>query len=195
MIPPILQRVRDAGHKVFEDGAYDLNIIGIRSKNRSAGEFDDWLAVVCKDVNGTWLTYWFQATTDPGIPWLEAPGNPGGTAILVPGQYRGCYTLGKHRGKYTALCQRSGPVKVYRDSNKDSTLDLAPESIVSGMFGINIHRSNLSDSGAHTVGRYSAGCTVVKRAKDFALLIELCERQIQNHPTWNETFTYTLLED
>ena len=194
MIPPILQRVRDEGHKVFENGAYDLNIIGIRSKNRGAGEFDDWLAVVCKDINGTWLTYWFPATTDPGIPWLETPGNPGGTAILVPGQYRS-YTLGKHRGKYTALCQRAGPVKVYRDSNKDSFLDLAPESVKEGMFGINIHRSNLSDSGAQKIGRYSAGCTVVKRAKDFALLIELCERQIHNHPTWAETFTYTLLED
>ena len=84
---------------------------------------------------------------------------------------------------------------MYRDSNRDSFLDLAPESVVGGMFGINIHRSNLNDSGAHTVGRYSAGCTVVKRPKDFALLLELCEKQIQNHPAWPKTFTYTLLED
>tara|TARA_R110002012_G_C11392234_1_gene584683 strand:+ start:38 stop:625 length:588 start_codon:yes stop_codon:yes gene_type:complete len=195
MIPPILQRVRDAGHETFESGAYDLNIIGVRSQGRSAGNFDDWLCVAYKDLNGTWCCHWMEATTDPGIPWLTTPGNERGSAILKSGQYRGVYKLDLHRKKYLALCQRGGVVQVYRDNNRDDVLDLDPDTLHEGMFGINIHRSNLSEDGAYRVGKYSAGCTVVKRAKDFALLIELCEKQIGHHPTWPKTFTYTLLED
>ena len=192
MIPPILQRVSDAGYDVYDNGSYDLNIIGIRSAHRTAGAFDDWVVVVCKDANGLWVCHWMQATTDPGVPWLESPSRPEGCAILVPGQYKG-YELALHRGKYIALCQRK-KVKVYRDDNKDAFLDLEPESIQEGLFGINIHRSTESGSGARTVGRFSAGCTVIKSPKDYAALIELCERQIQYHPTWT-TFTYTLLQE
>jgi hypothetical protein len=33
------------------------------------------------------------------------------------------YKLDHHAGKYLALCQRNGPVKVYRDSNRDQVLN------------------------------------------------------------------------
>ena len=75
MIPPILQRVRAAGHDVYDNGSYDLNIIGIRSANRTAGEFDDWVCIVCKDVNGLWLCHWMPATTDPGNPRVRRGGH------------------------------------------------------------------------------------------------------------------------
>ena len=86
MRPPILDRVAAAGHTVFDTGSYDLNLIAIRSKNREAGSFDDKFCIAFKDVNGVWTTHWMACTTDPGLPWLEAPGRESGTAILVAGQ-------------------------------------------------------------------------------------------------------------
>lgn len=193
MRPPILDRVEEAGHVVFDNGSYDINLIGIRSRSREAGAFDDKMVIVFKDANGVWTCHWMACTTDPGIPWLEGPMKDTGCAILVPGQYRGVYTLDLHRG-YRALCQRRGPVKIYRDSNKDSTLDLSPESITEGYFGINIHRSSTRPGGSRIVGRHSAGCTVIQDPLAFALLLECCQQQINHHPTWT-SFTYTLLED
>ena len=46
-------------------------------------------------------------------------GNVKGTAILVPGQYRGAYKIGFHKGKYKALVQAK-PVKLYIDNDKDN---------------------------------------------------------------------------
>ena len=192
MIPPILQRVKDHGYRVFDTGPYDLNIIGIRSASREADAFDDWIVVVYKDANGVWCCNWRQATTDPGIPWLEEPMKPTGCAILVPGQYRSAYKLSLHRGNYEALCQR-GKVKIYRDSNRDASLDLEPESIAEGLFGINIHRASTRPGGSRVVGKHSAGCQVIADPKAYAHLIDLCHLQISYHPTWT-SFTYTLLE-
>ena len=39
--PPILQRLKLKGYKVFDGEDHDLNLIGVRSPNRIAGEFDD----------------------------------------------------------------------------------------------------------------------------------------------------------
>ena len=45
-----------------------------------------------------------------------------GVAILKPGQYKKSHKIGKHQGKYEALCQQN-PVTVYRDkSRKDQIL-------------------------------------------------------------------------
>ena len=41
--PPILDKIEDAGHQIFENGPYDLNLFGIRSKNQIPNSFDDWL--------------------------------------------------------------------------------------------------------------------------------------------------------
>ena len=81
-----------------------------------------------------------------------------GTAILVPGQHIDKWELGMHRGKHLALCQRGGPVPVYRDSDKDAELDMNDKTIESGYFGINLHHAGLND--ADIIGLYSAGCQV-----------------------------------
>ena len=101
--------------------------------------------------------------------------NAKGTAILVPGQYRGCWAIGKHNGKYKALVQIK-PVKVYRDGNKDMIYDLLPETINEGLFGINIHRSNEAIT-RNTVDMYSAGCQVFNNPNDFKNFIAICEKQ------------------
>ena len=187
-LPPILQAVQDAGFVVFTNGDYNLNITGIRSPERVANAFDDRLCVTYKN-NNMWVTETFEVTTDPGSPYLIKPINNYGCAILVPGQYRGCYSIGKHRGQYLALVQ-SGKVKVFRDNDRDNILDMDPETVQNGYFGINIHkRSGESD----TVNGASAGCQVFRYESEFDRFMTLCQRQVSVRGF--KTFTYTLLEE
>jgi len=187
-LPPILQAVQSKGYKVFTDGDYNLNITGIRSPERVANAFDDRLCVTYK-LNDMWVTETFEITTDPGSPYLLKPINNYGCAILVPGQYRGAYSIGKHRGQYLALVQ-SGKVKVYRDNDRDNILDLDPETIQEGYFGINIHkRSGESD----TVNGASAGCQVFRYEHEFNRMMYLAQKQVSERGF--KTFTYTLLEE
>jgi len=187
-LPPILQAVQSKGYKVFTDGDYNLNITGIRSPERVANAFDDRLCVTYK-LNDMWNTETFEITTDPGSPYLLKPINNYGCAILVPGQYRGAYSIGKHRGQYLALVQ-SGKVKVFRDNDLDNILDMDPETIQDGYFGINIHkRSGESD----TVNGASAGCQVFRYEHEFNRMMYLAQKQVSERG-WR-TFTYTLLEE
>jgi len=189
MRPVLLDYVESLGHTVFEKGEYNLNIIGIRSKNHKPNSFDDRMCVVFRDEQG-WITRTWECTTDPGAYWLENPMNAGGTAILVPGQYRGVYKIDKHRGLYDALCQRGGTVKCYRDKNKDDVIDMDPDSVTEGMYGINLHRSS---SGVSTrVDKWSAGCQVWSHGKDFEEFMSICYAA---RDKWGNSFTYTLIDE
>ena len=189
-IPEILKRVEEAGYAIFLGGFYNLNIIGLRSENLQAGDFADTLAVAYRDEHG-WVARYFKITTDPGVGFLETPINPNGTAILCPGQYRSCYSIGRHRGQYEALVQNNGPVRVWRDADKDDTIDILPDTEVEGYFGINIHRAT-----SHTIAvsnnLASAGCQVFADPNEFDYFMSLCESQVVHNPTWTK-FTYTLL--
>ena len=112
---------------------------------------------------------------------------------MVAGQYRSTYTIDSHGGRYKALCQRAGSVRVYRDANKDNIIDKKKSTIDEGYFGINIHRAH-SQYERDTVGPYSAGCQVFKRVQDFDRLMYLAQQQIKFNPTYKR-FTYTLLEE
>lgn len=54
-----------------------------------------------------------------------------------------CYSLGLHQGKYKALVQFM-PITVIRVFDKDNYLDFTSGKEGTGIFGINIHRANLS---------------------------------------------------
>lgn len=190
MLPPILQRVQSLGHAVFENSNFDLNLVGIRTKSRKANAFDDIMTCTYKE-GGRWVTKYWPCTTDPGVYWLENPSRVAGTAILVPGQYRGCYRLDKHQGRYVGLCQREGKVQVYRDSNMDEILDMSSDTIQEGFYGINIHRASTKRTSTQ-VDRWSAGCQVIADPADFAELILLCHEQVERG---FKTFTYTLVEE
>tara|TARA_R110002012_G_scaffold80469_4_gene204179 strand:- start:697 stop:1266 length:570 start_codon:yes stop_codon:yes gene_type:complete len=188
MKPFLLDHVESLGHAVFTSGKYNLNIIGIRKKDGEVNKFDDRICVVYKDDSG-WITKTWEATCDPGRYWLNKPMNVGGTAILVPGQYRGVYKIDKHAGKYDALCQRNGKVKTYRDSNKDSIIDADVQSITKGYYGINIHKAGASST---QVDKWSAGCQVFANESDFNDFMDICKKQVSTRG-W-KTFTYTLIE-
>ena len=181
------------GYRFFK-GIYNLNIIGVRSKKsvRQENKFDDAI-IVCWGVDsertGIPNKLIFAATTDPGIKSLKAPMNYKGTAILVPGQYRGSHTIGFHQGKYEALVQ-CAPVKVYRDADKDNILDMDKRTIDTGIFGINIHKAGIASV---IVDGWSAGCQVLAIEKDYAIFMDLCRKQ--KLAGYGDKFTYTLLEE
>lgn len=180
------------GYAYFNKGNYNLNIIGVRSNqnNKVTNKYDDFLVVIYNTDNG-WKRQIYTITTEPGSSLMKAPSNVKGTAILSPGQYRGAYKIDKHRGKYDALCQRNKPVKVYRDNNKDNVYDYIPANIDTGMFGINIHRSNEFWTRA-TVDNYSAGCQVFNDPKEFTSFMKLVKKSAS---IYGNCFTYTLINE
>lgn len=182
---------KDKGYAWFNKGNYNLNIIGVRSNNNNkvTNKYDDVL-VVDYNTDSCHKRVCYNITTEPGKYYMKTLGNPKGTAILVPGQYRGCWQLALHRGKYKALCQRK-KVKVYRDGNKNMTYDMTPESIDTGIFGINIHRSNEAWT-RNTIDQYSAGCQVFNNPTDFNAFMRLCEEQRKRY---GNNFTYTLINE
>ena len=174
------------GYKYFGEGDYNLNIIGVRSPLKG-NEFNDALCVEYWKGSNQYI-HVAACTTDPGYKSLSHPQNIKGCAILVPGQYRGCWKIGLHKGQYEALVQCK-PVKVYRDNNKDYYLDCDPRNIEEGIFGINIHKAGISST---VVDGWSAGCTVFAKAAefdDFMRLVKLSASEYGNR------FTYTLLEE
>lgn len=186
------------GHRSNTTGLFNLNIIGIRTLDNTPNVFNDWLAVwyyaMTEYGNGlkaerAYFHLW-QITTDPGLYYLKNPLKLEGTMILKPGQYP-VYSLDLHRGKYLALCQRLGPVQVYRDRNKDEILDFIPESIESGEFGCNIHRAGKFGP-FEWINKYSAGCQVFKQPYQFNHFIQLCTAAKE---LWKNKFTYTLITE
>lgn len=181
---------RNKGYVYFKEGLYNLNIIGIRANNncKVTNTFDDAMVVIYKNEKG-WHRLVYCITTDPGKYYMmKSQCNIKGTAILVPGQYRGCWKMGKHNGQYTALVQAK-PVKVYRDSNKDDIYDYDPKTIDNGLFGINIHRSNQYHT-SKIIDRWSAGCQVFANPTQFTSFLTLCKKQMEKY---GNSFTYTLL--
>ena len=181
---------KDKGYAWFTKGSYNLNIIGIRSNNNKVTDkYDDILVVDYNTDNGH-KRVCYTITTEPGKYYMQNLCNPKGAAILVPGQYRGCWQIGLHQGKYKALCQRKA-VKVYRDNNKDMIYNMTPKSIDKGIFGINIHRSNKTCI-CDTIDKYSAGCQVFNDPVEFNAFMRLCEAQ---RKLYGNTFTYTLINE
>jgi len=185
--------VKAKGYVWFEDVSnkgFDVNIIGIRNSSadkKVTNVFDDWMTISYKE-NGVWKTHVWACTTDPGTKAVKEFKNPNGVGRLVPGQYRGVWKVDLHQGKYEALCQRLGNVKVYRDKNKDMTFN--ETEVQEGMFGINIHRSNPTTESQY-VENWSEGCQVFKRVKDFNEFMVICKKASAIH---GNKFSYTLLE-
>ena len=180
---PTLEDVKDAlaenDYTLFEDR---LNIIGWRSPFARPDEFEDFITVSFK-IGSTWEHVAYAATTVPGKTWLEKSFTPKGTAVLKPGQFIDSFRLGLHKGK-EALVQRL-PLPVFRDNDFNGRVDIYPDSIGWGMFGINIHRAGKF---SHLVGMWSAGCQVFQSEAEFEHFLHLCKRSGQ------EKFSYTLID-
>ena len=189
----IKNTVTKKGYKWFDDDAnknYDVNIVGVRNNAPSVADkvtnvFDDFLTISFKE-NSNWQFFCWNATTDPGKKGVQQFHNKKGVARLVPGQYRGTWSVDKHQGKYDALCQRLGNVTVWRDANKDLVFE--EKTTDTGMFGINIHKAGQDST---WVENWSEGCQVFKRVKDFDVFMSICKKAAKIH---GNKFSYTLLE-
>jgi hypothetical protein len=184
--------VKSKGYVWFDDAAnkgFDVNIVGVRNSStgtKVTNVFDDNITLSFKDETGAWQFYSWMNTTDPGKKGVQQFHNKKGVARLVPDQYRGVWSIDKHQGKYDALCQRNGNVKVWRDANKDLIFE---EKVVDeGMFGINIHKAGQDST---WVENWSEGCSVFKRVKDFDIFMKICKAAAKIH---GNSFTYTLIE-
>jgi hypothetical protein len=183
----IEKAVKSKGYKYFENGDYNMNVIGIRNSgigNKVTDLFDDWLTLSFK-IDGVWQFYIWNATTDPGKAPMLKGNNGTGTARVVPGQYPGSHFIGLHQGKYEALKQKAN-VKVYRDADKDSEYDT--DKITEGVYGINIHKAGQDSK---IISTWSEGCQVFKRVKDFDVFMKFCKTAAKLH---GNSFTYTLIE-
>jgi len=204
-IKDILNIARKKKYKIFYGGrGININIWGIRSKDNHSNTFNDRICLFWKNSDtNQWTVKSFESTTDPGLYWRNNPMNQLGTAILKPGQYEGCWKIGKHKG-YEALVQHK-PVIVFRDNNRDNILDIESSNvdIHAGVFGINIHRAN-SNGRSVQVDKWSAGCQVLQNRKrkhsilgvefnydwDYFLYMVRISAAF-----YNEYFTYTLIDE
>jgi len=182
----------------FRTDTMALNIGAVRSKESQSDKFDDlgFCAWIDKDNKRNLFT--FPVTTDPGKYWLMNPMNKDGTIIMVPGQYIEVYGKGLHNGEYDCFKQIA-PIHYVRDYNKDSKLDFDlyrnPESLkIRGFWGINgtnLHRASKFKN-VLSIGMYSAGCQVVRKALDFNILLDLREISANcGYQRWD----YTLFEE
>lgn len=196
-IEQILEVMNSKNYRLYDTPTVDwnLNILGIRSKNVEPKEFDD-LMVVFHRFLGQWDVTYYPITTDPSLNYLHNPINPRGTAILKEGQYKATYKIDIHNrgrtGGHKALCQRLGEVTVYRDSNRNGKLDIMPETEETGKFGINIHKGPRGATWEPKNTIYSAGCQVFADERHFDEFIKKCEFGRQ---AFGNSFTYTLLHE
>ena len=191
-IPKLIKSYNKTGHVLFEDDSkpFNLNIIGVRSANPETNKFNCRLIDLWK-FEGSWNIFQMQATTLPGLHWLENPMNPKGCAILPEGQHRSKWKVTKHRGKYDALCQRLGKVTVFRDGNRDRKYDMVEGTKMEGMFGINIHRAH-DGYELETVNKYSAGCQVIQHPSEYKIHMDIVRQSVKH---WGNSFSYTLINE
>lgn len=179
-------------YRFFNSGIYNVNIFGIRSKDRTADLFNDVIGIAYLDEFNEKHVLTFKGTTDPGAYWLGSKmGNFQGTGILIPGQYSSALKIGKHKGKYPALVQsEKAKFKVWRDSDKDWKLDLDGK-VYDDISGLNLHTTSFIND-IKNVGAYSAGCQVIQNDKDFLIFMAIINRSIE---LYGDYFTYTLFDE
>ena len=168
---------------------YNLNLIGIRTKDEAADLFNDYFIVMWRHLN-LWNMLVHSCTTNPGAYYLGSKmGSKKGTAIMKPGYYKHLWKHGKHKG-YTAL-QQINPVTVLRDDNTDGSPDYDTAKEETGMFGINAHRGKQLGT-TRKVGPYSAGCIVHQNAEEFSTTLHLTKMASK---LWGNKFSFALLEE
>ena len=184
-LPEPLATCKRLGHRVFEHGDYNVNIVAIRNDiDATPNAFDDVITITYR-LNNAWVSFWYPATTDPGRYWLMNPMRVEGCAILAPGQYRSSHQLGLHKGK-PGLVQ-FGEVVVFRDSDGDAHLDPSGPT-TSGHYGINVHRAGENST---QVDKWSAGCVVFKSSFHTDDFLTICEHSAE---LYGDTFSLTLIK-
>ena len=173
----------------------EINLIGIEGinpddtlNNDVPNAFNDLIGCLIFENGQPRFKGLYIGTTEPGRYYTINKLNAKGAARLDLGQQR-CWQTGFHKGQYEALVQTGAPVKVWRDGNKDFSRD--GDVLDTGSFGINIHHGG--NNPVNNIGRYSAGCQVIRSGNDFAEFMQI----VKSDPRWKANhkyiFKYTLL--
>lgn len=170
-------------------GLYNVFIGAIRTESQIPERFDDIIFIMFKDKLGKEVTYQYACTTQPGIYYLKNPLTLDGTAVMIPGQYKGVYSIGRHKN-YTALRQ-SKPIKFNRDNDKDNKAEINNGKIIEEVIYANIHRAN-SNFASILVGKWSAACQVLADPKDFNEFMDICKKSAT---IYGNSFSYTLFDE
>lgn len=177
------------------DGIGRLNIFGIRASSPATNKFDDAIGILFLNDAATWDLKIWPATTDPGFYYLNNPMNLKGTAIVMPGQHRDCWGIGLHDGaeKYETLVQ-IGPIKIWRDKNRDTVIDMDPSTIENAGAGahIELHRASAKQI-LQSVDVYSAGCQVLQIVSSHVELMSAVHKHVGLG--WEKSFSYALFEE
>ena len=180
------------GYKFYDSEPYNVNIFGIRSNDPTPDEFNDILGVAYRDKYNQPVVLFFAGTTDPGMTFLaEKMGNQQGTFILKPGQYKSCWKLGYHKGRYEALVQSEFAQFVgWRDNNKDRQLTMKGK-LYTDVSGLNCHTTSFSKQ-IQKVGPYSAGCQVIQDVKEQLIHMAIIKKSLE---LYGDYVSYTLFEE
>lgn len=178
-------------YKFYDKGKYNVNLFGIRNGYGTVDEFDDILGMAYYDENNEPVVIEHKGTTKPGLYYLKNKlGNAKGTAILIPGYYAKCWTVGKHNGKYQALVQSGNVFKVWRDNDSDGQFDIGGE-VYTDVGGLNMHTTSFINYNAK-VGAYSAGCQVRQFSTQHLDVMKIINKSVE---LYGNIFSYALFEN
>lgn len=110
-----------------------------------------------------------EATTEPGRYYTINPLNKNGAARIAIGEHKNCWCFGDHKGQ-DALVQ-CGPIKVFRDLNKDG-FRVGDKVFTGSDYGLNQHTTDGGSSSS--IGRWSAGCLVGRYPGSHKIFMQLC---------------------
>lgn len=154
-IETIHEVMKDQGMIVFEK-PFDVTLGGIRTKDNASNKFNDWIFASFFTKRGGIVSVIVEGTTDAGLYYRENPMQIDGTAIIQHGvQHRSAFTYmekGGHRGQ--EAFRQTGPMKYWRDANRNKYLEFEGETIV------DIFNTNGHDMGTlgENVDKWSAAC-------------------------------------
>lgn len=168
-----------------EKKEFNLNTFAVRSSDLTVNVFND-ISGIAWEWNGKGHIHIFKCTTDPGLTYLLNPQHPIGTAIIVPGYYKGVYHVGYHRRNTTFSHQalrQNKKMNYWRVSNYqlDSQLPINNDKIYSDLAYTNLHSYPLRMKFQELVNNLSMGCIVNKdNHRHFNEFIPICKEGEKN---------------
>lgn len=181
-------------NRPVELNAYNSYVLGIEGMNldwtKNADRLDEYNDIIMSiDVHGNGevtLSRAYLGTTESGKYYTFNPLNKDGAAhIKLDFMHRDIWQLGTHKQQENCLVQTGGAITISRDLNRDGTRGGNSDEF-SGFFGINLHTS--SEGAQASIGRWSAGCTVIPSRTEKDSLVNHLKKAANNK------FSYILLD-
>jgi hypothetical protein len=169
---------------------YVLGIEGIglnwKSNADMIDEYNDLITTLDVTHEGkVSMSTCYRGTTEAGKYYTQNPLNKDGAAhVKIDFMHSDIWMLGKHNNQQNCLIQIGGAITITRDLNRDGTR-AGDSGDMAGYYGINLH-SAMDNVGS--IGKFSAGCTVIPRVKEKDTLVNHFKKAV------NKKVSYILLD-